>query len=153
MHRFLITVSLFLIFGTSAFSQTPAKVPAAGEEVMATVSRWAVAVQNRDTAALDELFSDELVVTAPDGTTRGKQEELKILQPKEGMRTVSVANDDLRIRLIGDAAVVTGLVRMKFVVNEKESSQAFRYTAVFAKENGRWRLAALQSAYAPKEQK
>ena len=153
MHKILILASLFLICVTTAFSQTTAKVPAEAEEVMATVSRWAQAVQNRDSKALNELFADDLIVTAPDGTTRGKQDELKMLQPREDLRTVSVTNDDLHIKLIGRAAIVTGLVKMKFVINEKEASSALRYTAVFEKVNGRWLLATLHSAYAPKVQK
>jgi len=35
---------------------------------------------------------------------------------------------------------------MQFVINEKETPVAMRYTAVFVKRDGRWQIVALQTA-------
>jgi ketosteroid isomerase-like protein len=38
---------------------------------------------------------------------------------------------------------------MHFVISGKDVPVALRYTAVFAKDNGRWQMVALQTARAP----
>jgi len=113
------------------------------------ITKWADAVRSRDTKALDSLFAEDLIITSFDGTTRGKKEELEILKPEEKVKTVSIKNDDVRVRVFGTAAVVTALTKMHFEINEKDVYMALRYTAVFAKHDGRWQLVALQTARAP----
>lgn len=62
------------------------------------------------------------------------------------MRTLSIKNEDVKVRIFGTAAVVTALVKMHFVKSEKAIPMSFRYTAVFVNKDGRWQLAALQTA-------
>ncbi len=79
----------------------------------------------------------------------GKKEELEALKPSAAVKTVSIRNEDLKVRVFGNAAVVTALTKMQFVIKEKDVYTDCRYTAVFVKQEGRWQLAALQSARAP----
>jgi len=127
---------------------TPEQQKSAGE-VMAAITAWADAVRDRDMKALDRLFADDLVITTYDGGTRGKKEELEVLKPDPNVRTVSVANEDVAVKLFGDVSVVTALAKMQFVLKAKDTAVALRYTAVFVKRDGRWQLVALQSASVP----
>ena len=117
----------------------------AAKEVFATITKWADAVRDRDTKTLDKIFETDLIITTFDGKTRGKAEELQILKPGRAMRTVSINNEDLKVRIFDKTALVTALTRMNFVVGEQVSQAAFRYTAVFVKQDGRWQLVALQT--------
>jgi uncharacterized protein (TIGR02246 family) len=148
-----ILFSTILLFSLPAFAQTETENPEirtkSGKEVFAAVAKWADAVRSRDTKALELLFADDLIVTTFDGKTRGKKEELEVLKPNELVKTISVNNDEVKIRVYGRAAVVTALTKMHFVISEKNAYSNFRYTAVFVKQDGRWQIVALQTARAP----
>ena len=71
------------------------------------------------------------------------------MKPNPNVRLSSVSNDDVVIKVFGDVAVVTALTKIKMVAGGKESAFALRYTAVFVKRDGNWRIVALQTARAP----
>ncbi len=143
----LSVVVLVLLIGFTANAQTvTAEQRKSAGEVMATLAVWADAVRDRDTKRLEQIFADDMVITAFDGSIRGKKEELDVLKPNENAKTTSVANEDVGLKIFGEVAVVTGLTKMVFVVAEKPSQMAMRYTAVFVKRDGRWQIVALQTA-------
>lgn len=146
---FAVTIS-FCLFGSAEAQPVTPDQRKAASEVLATLTVWADAVRDRDAKALDNLFAGELIITTYDGKVRGKKEELDVLKPNPSVRTVSVVNEDVGIKIFGEAAVVTALTKMQFVINEKETPVAMRYTAVFVKRDGRWQMVALQTAMAPK---
>ena len=143
---FLFLAVLFISAGSYGQAPTPSDQNNAEAEVMKAIAKWADAVRSRDMKALDALFADELFITTFDGKTRGKKEELEVLKPNPNVRTVSVENEDVRVKLYGETAVVTALTKMQFVISEKETLVALRYTAVFVKRDGRWQMVALQTA-------
>lgn len=149
MKRLIWAVMIVGSLYIPAFSQdrpiTPAEAEAA-KGVLETVSRWGDAVKDGNTKMLDILFRDDLVITTFDGRVRGKAEELDIINPSENARTTAVANENLVVRIYGNTAIVTGLAKMEFLSNGKPSKTAFRYTAVFVKEDKGWQLAALHTA-------
>lgn len=143
-----IAALLLLLCGAvviNAQTPGPMKIDQGEAEVMATIARWADAVRDRDMKALEQLFEDEMIVTAFDGTTRGKKQELEVLKPDANVKTVSVSNEDIRIRRFEKTAVATALTRMEFLIADKPVKTAFRFTAVFVKKDGRWQIAALQT--------
>ncbi len=149
----LVGVWVVLGFVVSAEAQavTAEQRKSAGE-VMATLAVWADAVRDRDTKALEQLFADDMVITAFDGSVRGKKEELEVLKPNPNLRTTSVANEDVGLKIFGEVAVVTALTKMEFVVPVVETKMqplAMRYTAVFVKRDGRWQIVALQTTRLP----
>lgn len=144
-----VWIVLGSVFSVGAQTVTPDQRKAASD-VLATLTKWADAVRDRDMKALDNLFAEELIITTYGGTVRGKKEELDILKPNPNVKTVSVANEDVGIKIFGEVAVVTALTKMQFVINEKETPVAMRYTAVFVKRDARWQMVALQTAMAPK---
>jgi len=149
MNKFLLAGAISLVVSGGCLSQTVVPgvpVPKDGHEIFATITKWADAVRSRDSKALDNIFEEGLVVTTFDGKTRNRAEELEILKPGGDLKTVSVNNEEVKVRFFENTAVVTAMTRMKFVIGDKESQTAFRYTAVFVKKDGRWQLAALHTA-------
>lgn len=137
---------------TAAAQSEPEKTDQnSAKEIFAAIAKWADAVRDRDTKALDKIFEADLIITTYDGKTRGKAEELEVLKPGGDLKTVSVNNEDVKVRIFDKTAVVTALTRMKFVIGEKETQAAFRYTAVFIKKEGRWQIIALQTARVPQQ--
>ncbi|HTH37568.1 MAG TPA: nuclear transport factor 2 family protein [Pyrinomonadaceae bacterium] len=151
MRNLLLATLICGLFAAVTVGQQPvtAEQKKAAGEVMATISKWAVAVRDRDAKALEEIFDDEVIITMYDGNTRGKAEEMAAIRPNPNMRLSSVANEDVGIKVFGDVAVVTALTKIKMVAGGKESVIALRYTAVFVKRDGNWRIVALQTARAP----
>lgn len=146
----LIGLLIFLFTVVGGAQTVPETGSRRGQEVIATVAKWAEAVRDRDTKALDLIFDDEAIITTFDGKTRGKAEELQAMRPNPNMQSVSVTNEDVAIKLFGDVAVVTALTRMRATMaGGRQSSMALRYTAVFVKKEGNWRIVALQTARAP----
>lgn len=120
------------------------------EEVLATISKWADAVRDRDQKALDQIFAEDLFITLSDGQIRRKKDEMEALKINPAFKNISIANEDVEVRMFGETAVVTAL--MKWLRLRLRDSQEvpmnMRYTAVFAKRDGRWQLVVLQAANA-----
>ncbi|MBP6003574.1 MAG: nuclear transport factor 2 family protein [Pyrinomonadaceae bacterium] len=137
-----IVLSTFPVFGQST------KMSRDETDVRSAIGKWAEAVKGRDQNALDALFADDLFITDFNGGTRGKKEELEILKPSETVKTVSVSNEDIKVRFYGGSktAVITAVVRMVFDTGGKQTPMAMRYTSVWEKRRGRWQIVVLQTA-------
>ena len=104
---------------------------------------WIKAYSRRDTAVLDRIYADDLIVTNPDGSVGNKTEEIAGI--KSGTFTFeSITNEDVRVRVFGDMAVVTGRSKMKGRYKDQDISGGYRYTDVYIKRQGRWQAVALQ---------
>lgn len=147
VHRYAVVIVAIVLSTFPVFGQS-AKMSRDETELRSAIGKWAEAVKGRDQNALDALFADDLFITDFNGGTRGKKEELEMLKPSETVKTVSVSNEDVRIRLYGGSktAVVTAVVRMVFEIGGKQSPMAMRYTSVWEKRNGRWQIVVLQTA-------
>jgi uncharacterized protein (TIGR02246 family) len=147
MKRTLIWLAVATSFALPVYSQplTPEQKKGA-EEVLATISKWADAVRDRDQKSLDQLFAEDLFVTLPGGQIRRKKDEMEALKTNPASRTVSITNEDVEIRMMGEAAVATAMMNWVRMRDNVESSLKMRYTAVFAKRDGRWQLVVLQAA-------
>ncbi|MEQ1922300.1 MAG: nuclear transport factor 2 family protein [Pyrinomonadaceae bacterium] len=117
-------------------------------DVRAVIGKWADAVKDRDQKALDALFADDLFITDYNGGTRGKKEELEVLKPSATMKTISVTNEDIAVRIYekSKTAIVTAVVKMVFEIGGKQTSMAMRYTSVWEKRKGNWQIVVLQTA-------
>ncbi len=117
-----------------------------GDQIMDVICAWGNAVRDRDMKALEKLYDDDLFVTTLDGSTRTKKEELEAIQRGANVKTKSVTTERLWIREFERTAIVAALTNMHFVIKGKDVYEAHRYTAVFVKADGSWKLRALQTA-------
>ena len=97
-----------------------------------------------DLKVINDLWSDDLVFISPAGQVSTKAQRLAGMkapvQPSDAVVTAST-NDDIKVRLYSQTAVVTLLSTWK---GKGSDNQAFstRYitTHVWSKQSGRWRL-------------
>jgi ketosteroid isomerase-like protein len=136
--------ALLFLSALTAFPQSKAE-----REVSATVRQWAASMVSRDMDALGKILADDIIITDYNARTRGKKEELEILKPSQDVKTISVENEDVKIKIYGNTAVVTALTKMVFEILGKETKSSMRYTAVFVKRERRWQIVALQIARVP----
>ncbi len=148
MRKSILLLLVVLAVPTWGFGQAAGYRSDTGvaKEVFATIAKWGEAVRARNTKTLDEIFEENVVITTYDGKTRGKLAELELLKPDPKIRTLSVKNEDIKVRIFGNAAVATGECRINYVSSEKLMNTAFRYTATFTKEEGRWQIVALHTS-------
>lgn len=133
-------LSLLVICGV-AVAQTPATAGKDEAELRAVEERWDAASVKGDTAALGEILADSLITTTPEGKVRTKAQTLARIKSGEVKFETSKV-DDLKIAVYGNAAVVNGRWRGKFVENGKSKDGVERFTDFFIRENGKWRCVA-----------
>ena len=102
------------------------------------------AVLHSDVATLDRMTSDDYTFITLRGELRTKSDILK------GFASGSFHYDsrqvsDLKVRVYGDTAIVTGRSVQKGMENGKDYSGDYRFTRVYVKENGHWLTVALQT--------
>lgn len=108
------------------------------DEVRRVESEWGVAFERKDMATLDRLMADEYILTDPLGNVRSKAESLAAIESNQ-INFESTESDDVKVRINGDTAVVTG--RSTFRGRYKGWSMAgrYQYTDVLVKRRGAWK--------------
>src|SRR5579863_329673 len=102
------------------------------------------AMQKKDMAALDRLHADGLVFINTKGRMLNKAEYMEEIR-SGNLKFLSVETDDYKFCVYGDTVIMNGraksVVEYHGVVNKKPR----RFTSVFIKMQGQWRLVAHQA--------
>lgn len=118
-----------------------ALVGADDEEIVLLEAQIRAAQLNADITALDELISDDLLFTGPDGQLGAKAQDIESYRSGTVMFLEHVP-EELRIRRVGANVAISSL-RAQLVVDVAGmiSRGIFRYTRVWAREeDGIWRV-------------
>jgi ketosteroid isomerase-like protein len=135
--------------GMSAQSRQPESAPTAAttnaeDEIKKLEEMRNQAVLHGDVAVLDRMTSDDYTFITLRGEMRTKQEILK------GFASGSFHYEsrqifDLKVRVYGNTAVVTGRSIQKGMENGKDYSGDYWFTRVYVKQNDHWLTVALQT--------
>lgn len=123
----------------SAWIQTAA--PTDESEVLSTLTdlehEWTVANINADKKKLARILGDDYVSTTSDGKTQGKADYLKTIERDTSIQKWEF--DDLKVRLRGDRAALTGLLRLEVQNQQGEVAPlTFAFTDKFVWRDNRW---------------
>ncbi|HKV35093.1 MAG TPA: nuclear transport factor 2 family protein [Pyrinomonadaceae bacterium] len=140
MKLIFFTVALLLTITPVAFSQTSKKTE---RELIEANREYDEALVRGDVTILERLYSEEFVYTTPDGEVRDKAQQLAFMRTGD-LRLESGQSDDVRVRIYGNTAVMTGRFTATGKFRDKSIDIRERYTAVWVKKAGRWRLVAEQ---------
>ena len=116
------------------------------KELTRLESVWNDAHVRGDAAVLDRLWAEDLVVTVPDMPVMNKEESLAIWRSGK-MKFHSYKTSDLRIRVYGNAAVVTGQLERRRTNNLQEFEDDWRFTKVYVRRDGRWLVVAWHGSH------
>ena len=117
--------------------QVPGTVSGAAEkEVLQTLDAVDQATDKRDKAALERLMADEFIYHGSNGVAQTKAQS--IAQTTAGGTAWSSRKyDNLKVRIYGDIAVVTGSTELLGAsANFKSGPRLF--TRIFVRRDGRW---------------
>ena len=110
---------------------------------------WTDAALKKDASALDKILADDWVGQGSTGTSTKAQAlaELKSGDNKLDSQTLG----DMKVRVFGNTAVVTGSDDEKSSYKGKDTSGHWIWTDVFVKRQGRWQAAASQGTLMAKQ--
>jgi ketosteroid isomerase-like protein len=114
------------------------------DDVLRAERELALCYQNSDAACIEQGVMEDYTLTNSKGkiTTRADDlEEARKHDPKYEI----FENHDMKVRLHGDSAVVTGITHAKGISGGQLFDAEFRFTDTFVKDHGRWRLWAGQA--------
>src|ERR1700687_5724300 len=94
-----------------------------------------------DAAALKRIYADDFIGVGPSGTVRTKPQVISDFTSGD-LRFQSITTDDVRVRVYGNAVVETGRSTMNGQDKGKTVPRDTRFTRVWIKQQGRWRLVA-----------
>ena len=120
------------------------------DELVALEAALRRAQLDADVGALDALISPDLLFTGPDGRLGTKAEDLAA-HGSGAVRFIEHEPEELRVRRLGPDAAITALrARLTVVAGGETVSGVFRYTRVWAREDGAaWWVAGGHVSAAP----
>ena len=143
MKRVLAIVSSLLLSVscsvTKQSSPEAESVSKALKEILQMELRLSTAIQRKDTDAINSIWNDDYLLTAPDGRVVNKADALTAIG--DGMLVEdSIELDDLRLRLFDNVAILTGHAVAKIRVGGEDYSGSYRGTGILIKRQGRWQV-------------
>lgn len=106
--------------------------------------RLAAAWVKGDRAFIESLLADDWAVTDPSGRVLTKRQVLDETFASSDRRIEAMTVDEVEVRLLGDAAVVTGRTRATGSYRGQSGTAILRFTDVFHYRDGRWQVVASQ---------
>ena len=140
-----IRIRLLLAIAVAICAPNPgaAQKDASTSKILALENQWNAAYQRSDIAAMNSLLADDFVITIEDGSTFSKPGYIA----HNGNSTVHVEVSDMsdvKVRLHGNTAVVTGAYHEKGTDKGKHYEYNDRFTDVWMNIAGRWQVIASQ---------
>lgn len=150
MRRIIVLVVIITV-ASLASGQTADKPVSGGsgieQELLELDRKFIEAYIRNDTAFLDSVLSDDVTIINTQGKVLIKDEALKMrFAPAPGVTyDVSDPVDEVGVKLYGETAIVTGRTTLKATRKGKTFTIPGRYTRVYVKLQGRWRVVAFHS--------
>ena len=94
-----------------------------------------------DAVALDRIYADDFIGVGPSGTVRTKAQVISDFTSGD-LKFQSIVTGEVQVRVYDNAAVETGLSTMTGQDKGKAVPRDTRFTRVWVKQQGRWRLVA-----------
>ena len=133
-----LTFGLLVCLTIRLAAQEPA---GAASQVRKLEEKWTAAYKDRKIDLLSSLLAEDFVITVEDGNTYSKAGY--ITHSADSSVRVEVAKlSDLRVRLHGNVAVVTGAYHERGQSNGKPYEYHDRLTDVWMKVGGAWQVIA-----------
>jgi len=141
-HRWLVLFGL-VVLGLVACAAGPmaAQEKSDAATVRSLELKWTESYKQRSIDMLSSLLADDFVITIEDGSVYSKAGYIS--HSADASVHVDVAEQsNLKVRMHGDTAIVTGSYHEKGVSNGKPYEYHDRLTDVWMKSGGKWQVVA-----------
>jgi len=145
MKRLLLITLLAIVSSASALAQSDAE-----REVLKLNREYEEAIARRDASVHERLFAADYTYTPGNGNFMDRAEHMNFT--KSGTVEVkSLRSEDVRVRVFGDTAIVTGMwVSVDRRAGQEFAERRIRYILVFVRRGGRWQIVAEQRTGVPR---
>jgi ketosteroid isomerase-like protein len=118
------------------------------QELKRIEDEWLNSYLRGDKQTFDRIVADDFTRTDESGITATKAEEQALVQAPPASVNASLTNEDVQVRVYGNAAIVTGRI-----VSRVQGSLSFqsRFTDTFLKRGQRWQVLARHYSRIPAE--
>jgi ketosteroid isomerase-like protein len=132
-----------LASGSAQVVQKPAQSSQDEQELRRLEDNWLGSYLRGDKATFDRIVAEDFTATDESAKFRNKAEEREVIQPPPASIKTSLTNEDVRVRIYGNAAIVTGRIVVKTQLSgQADISLQSRFTDTFVKREGTWYVAA-----------
>ena len=132
-----------LVFEIAMLAQT--QVESVEQALIKLENGWADALVRRDVAFLDQILADDFMTTSSAGIVSTKAQIVASLKSGE-YKFLSAVLDEIKVRIYGDVAIVTGRNTVKSMREGKDISGQERWTDTWIKRDGRWKCVATHNS-------
>jgi ketosteroid isomerase-like protein len=109
-------------------------------QIVALEKQWQQAVLTLDIPTMDKLLSEDYLGIEANGDVVTKAQQLDHMRNRQFVID-KLQTSDLKIKLIGQIAIVTSLAQVEGVVDGDHLKGAFRYTRIYQRlANGTWKV-------------
>ena len=109
---------------------------------------WNEAHLKGDAEALDALWANDLVVIVASMRLINKADALEMVRSNR-MPFTKYETSEIRVKPFTDSAVVTGRLLRERLMNGKTITDDWRFTKVYVRSGGRWRVTSWHGSPAP----
>ena len=155
MKQILMMTTLMLAVCFTSMAQTtkkPSGNSKVEQELMQMERDWSMAFLKHDVAAAARILADDYIGIDGRGIMTTKAEELEEAKapaadaPMPERVILEETISDMKVRVYGDTAVVTGISNEKISFKGKESFIRYRRTTVYVKRQGRWQCVSFHGS-------
>jgi len=149
-RRLFVSYARALAFAVMCLSlPAAAQQPDTSKELISTEQAFNAALTHGDWSAVEAFLGEDLVFTDSDGVLSGKSDQ--VAEIKSGyLKLESIEVSNVRVQDLGNVAVVTGRLLEKGRYKGSDASGVYRFTDVWTRRNGKWKLIAGQETRAAK---
>lgn len=157
MKKYLSQIYLLCaVLGLHALPAYSANVASAADKKQAAViaeltrqaDAWDKAIVRRDRAAIEANMAEDFRQIDGEGNVETKPSFVDgLVSPKLEIDPYTV--EDFEVRLYGDVALLTGRTRMTGRYESKPFKSHYRYTDIYIKRNGKWKIVSVQISKIP----
>ncbi len=114
------------------------------QELIKLENEWADAWVKHNVAFFERIEADDYTWTSPQGEVWTKPRDVAFVRSLDSVKdiTMSYVTTEVKVRVFGDAAVVTGLDTIKETNKGKEVNRQERWTNTWVKRAGQWQCVA-----------
>lgn len=138
MKKTMFALLFLLLLGGCASTAVPAGDKAA---VLRTLHDACRAYLDADVRQMEALLTEDFTLTDADAVVTTRADDLQNARTG-AIRYTVFENHDMKVRLHGDAAVVTGVTKVAGTAGTTQFAAQFQFTDTVVRQNGRWRVAS-----------
>lgn len=120
------------------------------DDVLAAEDARYAAQTGDDFSTLERLFADDLVYIHSSALVDNKQSYIESLR-NGSVKYVTMKRSDVRVRLFGCVAAITGLGNFDVRLNDKPLSVEVRFHSVWARRDGKLQFISWQATRTPQK--